>query len=95
MVRGTTAALFARVSDREMPYHAEGVLAHLRCGGRIGEHAAGQRDVAAGDEIPLPCIAHWRQRHFIVVYAVDKNSVYVADPLGLIAYPPGNSSTAG
>lgn len=40
------------------------------------------------DEIPLPCIAHWRQRHFIVVYAVDKDKVYVADPgFGLIAYP--------
>jgi ATP-binding cassette subfamily B protein len=40
------------------------------------------------DEIPLPCIAHWRQRHFIVIHAVEKDTVYVADPgFGLIAYP--------
>ncbi len=32
------------------------------------------------DEIPLPCIAHWRQRHYVVVYKVKKNKVYVADP---------------
>lgn len=32
------------------------------------------------DEIPLPCIAYWRQRHFVVVYKIDKKHVYVADP---------------
>ncbi len=29
---------------------------------------------------PLPCIAHWRQRHFIVVYKVTNRHVWVADP---------------
>ncbi len=24
------------------------------------------------DEVPLPCIVHWRQRHFVVVYAIKK-----------------------
>lgn len=39
------------------------------------------------DEIPLPCIAHWRERHFVVVYKIDKNQVHVADPaFGLINY---------
>lgn len=39
-------------------------------------------------QVPLPCIAHWRQRHFVVVHNVDKNNVYVADPdHGLITYP--------
>jgi ATP-binding cassette, subfamily B, bacterial len=39
------------------------------------------------DEIPLPCIAHWRQRHFVVVHAVKKNTVHIADPgFGLIKY---------
>ncbi|WP_127138994.1 peptidase domain-containing ABC transporter [Flagellimonas oceanensis] len=39
------------------------------------------------EEVPLPCIAHWRQRHFIVVYAIKKDIVYVADPAhGLIEY---------
>lgn len=37
--------------------------------------------------IPLPCIAHWRQRHFVVVYQVTKKNVYVADPgYGTIVY---------
>lgn len=31
-------------------------------------------------DIPLPCIAHWRQNHFIVVYRVAGGHVYVADP---------------
>lgn len=39
------------------------------------------------DEVPLPCIAHWRQRHFIVVYRVTDKHVYVADPgFGKIRY---------
>lgn len=43
---------------------------------------------ALRDEVPLPCIAHWRQRHFIVVRAVRDNEVDVADPaFGLITYP--------
>ncbi len=32
------------------------------------------------DEAPLPCIAHWRQRHFVVVYGFRKDKVLVADP---------------
>jgi ATP-binding cassette subfamily B protein len=39
------------------------------------------------NEIPLPCIAYWRQRHFIVIYKIDKKFVYVADPaFGHIKY---------
>ncbi len=39
------------------------------------------------EEAPLPCIAYWRDRHFLVVYKVEKNKVYVADPShGLIQY---------
>ena len=44
-------------------------------------------------ESPLPCIVHWRQNHFVVVYKikVGKNKkegvVYVADPAhGLVKY---------
>jgi ATP-binding cassette, subfamily B, bacterial len=33
------------------------------------------RDVA-----PLPCIAYWRGRHFLVVYKTDSRYVYVSDP---------------
>jgi ATP-binding cassette, subfamily B, bacterial len=38
-------------------------------------------------EVPLPCIAHWRQRHFIVIHQIKKDIVYVADPaFGLTSY---------
>lgn len=38
-------------------------------------------------EAPLPCIVHWKQRHFIVVYKIKKNRIYVADPAtGRISY---------
>lgn len=39
------------------------------------------------EEIPLPCIVHWRKSHFIVVYKVTKDKVYISDPaIGLISY---------
>lgn len=39
------------------------------------------------EEVPFPCIVHWRQNHFIVVYKIKKNTVFVADPAsGLIKY---------
>ncbi|KAA5541583.1 peptidase domain-containing ABC transporter [Adhaeribacter rhizoryzae] len=39
------------------------------------------------EEAPTPFIAHWRQRHFVVVYGFKKDIVYVADPShGLIQY---------
>jgi ATP-binding cassette subfamily B protein len=35
----------------------------------------------------LPCIVHWYQRHFVVVYGISKKSVFVADPAaGRITY---------
>ena len=38
-------------------------------------------------EVLLPCIAHWKQNHFIVVYKIKNNTVYVADPAhGLVKY---------
>ena len=39
------------------------------------------------NQAPLPCIAYWRQRHFVVVYEVTDTKVYVADPAsGLLTY---------
>jgi len=48
------------------------------------------------DEVPLPCIVHWNQRHFVVVYDIKKRKftresnaydVFVADPAsGLLKY---------
>ena len=31
-------------------------------------------------EAPLPCIVHWNQQHFVVVYKMDGRQVWVADP---------------
>lgn len=31
-------------------------------------------------EQPVPFIAHWNQQHFVVVYKIDKDNVWVADP---------------
>ena len=43
------------------------------------------------EEAPLPCICHWGQQHFVVVYKVKKSGgdtiVYVSDPAyGLLKY---------
>ncbi len=38
-------------------------------------------------EAPLPAIVHWKQRHFVVVYKIQKDKVWVADPaFGTIKY---------
>src|SRR5215207_8549539 len=29
------------------------------------------------EEVPLPCIVHWRQRHFVVVYKLNARFVWV------------------
>lgn len=39
------------------------------------------------EEVTLPCIAHWNQQHFVVVYKITKHAVYVSDPAhGLLQY---------
>lgn len=39
------------------------------------------------EEAPLPCIAYWRQKHFVVVYKANKKQVEIADPAyGLVKY---------
>lgn len=39
------------------------------------------------DEAALPCVVWWNQVHFVVVYRIKKNKVYVADPAkGKITY---------
>lgn len=38
-------------------------------------------------EAPLPCIVHWNKNHYVVVYKIKKDIVYVSDPAhGLITY---------
>ncbi|MDR1203174.1 MAG: peptidase domain-containing ABC transporter, partial [Tannerellaceae bacterium] len=31
-------------------------------------------------EAPLPCILHWNQNHFVVLYKIKKDRFYIADP---------------
>jgi ATP-binding cassette subfamily B protein len=31
-------------------------------------------------DVPLPCIAHWKQEHFIVIYSASETHIWVADP---------------
>lgn len=44
------------------------------------------------NDVPLPCIAHWNQNHFIVVYKITKGKgghciIHVSDPAhGLVKY---------
>lgn len=39
------------------------------------------------ENAPLPCIVFWNEQHFVVVYKIKKNKVYVADPgHGLLVY---------
>ncbi|HEX4888002.1 MAG TPA: peptidase domain-containing ABC transporter [Luteibaculaceae bacterium] len=52
-----------------------------------GAESIGLRSLAAkipfdklAEEAPLPCIAHWNQSHFVVVYKITKDKVYVGDP---------------
>lgn len=37
------------------------------------------------EEVELPCILHWRRRHFVILYKIKKGKFYIADPAsGLI-----------
>ena len=37
------------------------------------------------ENVPLPCIVHWKQKHFVVVYRITKDRIWIADPaLGLL-----------
>jgi ATP-binding cassette subfamily B protein len=39
------------------------------------------------EEAPFPCIGHWNQNHFVVIYKVRKDHVYISDPAhGLLKY---------
>ncbi|MFM9943643.1 MAG: peptidase domain-containing ABC transporter [Bacteroidia bacterium] len=39
------------------------------------------------ESAPLPCIIHWNQNHYLVVYKIKNKRVYISDPaLGLVNY---------
>jgi ATP-binding cassette subfamily B protein len=48
----------------------------------IGMHTIGVKityEQLKNDAI-LPCIVHWQQNHFVVVYKIKKDRIYIADP---------------
>ena len=52
------------------------------------------------EDIPLPCVAHWQQDHFVVVYKISAGKVFVADPKIMpapvrIAAPPPAAGPRG
>lgn len=39
------------------------------------------------EEATFPCIVHWNKNHYVVVYKIKRNKIYVSDPAhGLIQY---------
>ena len=37
--------------------------------------------------VPFPCIVHWRQKHFVVVYKIKNDKIWIADPaVGLMKF---------
>ncbi|MEO8534081.1 MAG: peptidase domain-containing ABC transporter [Flavobacterium sp.] len=39
------------------------------------------------EEAPLPCVLHWNQNHYVVLYKIKKGIYYISDPaFGLIEY---------
>jgi ATP-binding cassette subfamily B protein len=38
-------------------------------------------------EVELPCILHWNNMHYVVLYKISRNRIYISDPaFGLIEY---------
>ena len=69
------------------------LLGISRAAEKIGFHTVGGRLTfdRLAEKAPLPCIVHWNQEHFVVVYGIRKNKkgykVSVADPgKGLLSY---------
>ena len=54
----------------------------------LGFHAiAARTSINKLQIVPLPCILHWNQNHFVVLYRIKNNKYYIADPgKGLITY---------
>ena len=51
------------------------------------ESNCGKVNIKGIKKISSPCILHWNQNHFVVLYKVKKNRFYIADPAkGLVKY---------
>jgi len=55
---------------------------------KIGFRTYGTRlDLEQLNQVELPCILHWDQNHFVVLYKIKKRQYYLSDPAtGLIIY---------
>lgn len=55
---------------------------------KLGFHTVfGRTTVEQLISITQPCILHWKQNHFVVLYKIKNNKFYIADPgKGLITY---------
>ena len=55
---------------------------------KLGLHTlCGKTTIEQLYQAPLPCILHWKQNHFTVLYKVNKSKFYIADPgIGLLSY---------
>jgi ATP-binding cassette subfamily B protein len=39
------------------------------------------------EEAPLPCVLHWNNNHYVILYKIKKDKYYISDPaIGLIEY---------
>lgn len=39
------------------------------------------------DEVPFPCILHWNNDHYVVLYKIKRKTYYISDPsIGLLEY---------
>lgn len=77
--------------EQYCPATVEGVtlLGISETANRLGLHTlCGQVTLEQIYNAPLPCILHWEQNHFIVLYKIKgKNRFYIADPgKGLLVY---------
>lgn len=71
---------------------------------KIGFRTLGVKlSVTKLNEAPLPCILHWNNNHYVVLYKIKKSKFYISDPAhGLLEYNEeeflkfwiGNNSTA-
>jgi ATP-binding cassette subfamily B protein len=55
---------------------------------QLGMHTIiGYSSIEKLSKVTLPCILHWNQNHFVVLYKIKRGKLYVADPgKGLIKY---------
>src|SRR5581483_3650046 len=44
------------------------------------KHGVKSVEIPVLEELPLPLIAHWKNTHFIVIYKISKNNIFIADP---------------